>query len=116
MDGGLSWQSSCSSRSRAQSGVCGDRGISDREVLLAAVWHSVAGFQQTPVAGALTPQNLSIRVAIRGPGPGCSPVSERSAMGCDEAGFIGEHNCLRAIAQAQFREDARDVCLHGGFG
>jgi len=34
----------------------------------------------------------------------------------NEARLAGEHDCLRAIAWAQLREDARDVCLHGGLG
>jgi hypothetical protein len=34
----------------------------------------------------------------------------------DEACLVGEHDCLSAIPQAQFGEDARDVCLHVGFG
>jgi hypothetical protein len=34
----------------------------------------------------------------------------------DEARLVGEHDCLRAIAEAQYRKNARDVCLHGGLG
>ena len=37
-------------------------------------------------------------------------------MGRDEAGLVGEHDGLGAVAEAQFREDAGDVGFHGGLG
>ena len=33
--------------------------------------------------------------------------------GAYEAGFVGEDDCLYAVAEVEFREHARDVRFHG---
>ena len=33
----------------------------------------------------------------------------------ERAGPVREHHCLNPVAQIEFLEDVRDVCLHGRF-
>jgi hypothetical protein len=35
------------------------------------------------------------------------------AAGGDEAGFVGQHDGLYAVAQVEFGQDSGDVCLDG---
>src|SRR5690242_16363582 len=35
--------------------------------------------------------------------------------GADEAGFVGEYDCLGPVGQAEFGQDMRDVGFDGGF-
>jgi hypothetical protein len=39
-----------------------------------------------------------------------------TAAGADDAGLVGEHDCLDAVAQSEFHKQACDVCFHGGLG
>src|SRR4051794_24410897 len=47
---------------------------------------------------------------------GCGESCRRSRSRSDQAGLVGEHDELDAVAQAELLEDVRDVRLHGGVG
>src|SRR4051794_13620279 len=64
-------------------------------------------------AGRASPNMPGAGVMGVGGGRTCSRPLDSECAGPGEAGFVGEHDCLHAVAELEFSEEVSDVSFHG---
>jgi cytochrome P450 len=60
---------------------------------------------------AADPDAVAWKPSVLVRGPSALPVTWDLAAGRDKSGFVGEHDCLGAVSQAELGQDALDVAL-----